>query len=183
MNVFDFDKTIYDGDSTIDFYFYCLRMNFSIIRFLPKQLLAAIQYKFRSISKTKFKEKFYSFLEELDDTEKMVTDFWDKHEHKIKKWYLEIQNEDDIVISASPRFLLVEICKRTNINELIASEVDIKTGKYTGINCYGEEKVRRFHEKHNERIDSFYSDSRSDQPLADIAKDKYIVKGGTIVPW
>lgn len=23
MNVYDFDKTIYDGDSTIDFYFYC----------------------------------------------------------------------------------------------------------------------------------------------------------------
>lgn len=183
MNVFDFDKTIYDGDSTIDFYFYCVRMNPGIIRFIPKQLLAAVQYKLKRINKTKFKEEFYSFLTKLDDTEKKVVDFWDKHEHKIKRWYLEIQNIDDIVISASPRFLLVEICKRIKINDLIASEVDIKTGKYTGVNCYGEEKVRRFYEKYDDIIDSFYSDSRSDQPLADIAKNKYIVKGDVIVPW
>lgn len=25
MNVYDFDKTIYDGDSTLDFYFFHLR--------------------------------------------------------------------------------------------------------------------------------------------------------------
>lgn len=25
MNVYDFDKTIYDGDSTIDFYLYCVK--------------------------------------------------------------------------------------------------------------------------------------------------------------
>lgn len=25
MNVYDFDETIYDGDSTVDFYKYCLR--------------------------------------------------------------------------------------------------------------------------------------------------------------
>ena len=25
MNVYDFDKTIYNGDSTLDFYFFCLK--------------------------------------------------------------------------------------------------------------------------------------------------------------
>ena len=27
LNVFDFDNTIYDGDSSIDFYIFCLKRN------------------------------------------------------------------------------------------------------------------------------------------------------------
>ena len=32
MNVYDFDKTIYKGDSTLDFYFFCLRKKPIIIK-------------------------------------------------------------------------------------------------------------------------------------------------------
>ena len=46
MNVYDFDKTIYDGDSTIDFYFYCLKKHPKIILCLPIQLYAAVKYTF-----------------------------------------------------------------------------------------------------------------------------------------
>ena len=35
VNIYDFDGTIYDGDSSIDFYLFCLRKNVSIIKFLP----------------------------------------------------------------------------------------------------------------------------------------------------
>ena len=183
MNVFDFDKTIYDGDSTLDFYFYCLKKQPNIAICMPKQIMAAVKYKIGKIDKTGFKEEFYSFFCKLDNIENMVIDFWNIKENKIKKWYVEIQNMNDIVISASPYFLLEEICKRIKIHNLIASEVNMKTGKYTGSNCYGEEKVRRFQEQYNLKIDNFFSDSRSDQPMADIAENKYIVKGDNITPW
>ena len=35
VNLYDFDKTIYDGDSTIDFYLFCLKKKLSIIQYLP----------------------------------------------------------------------------------------------------------------------------------------------------
>ena len=38
INVYDFDKTIYNGDSTIDFYLFCLKKKFSIILLLPLQI-------------------------------------------------------------------------------------------------------------------------------------------------
>ena len=37
IDVYDFDGTIYDGDSTVDFWLYCLRRKPSLLRFLPHQ--------------------------------------------------------------------------------------------------------------------------------------------------
>ena len=56
MNVYDFDETIYSGDSTRDFYFYSIKKNPSLLRFLPKQGWAFLKYMFGIINKTKFKE-------------------------------------------------------------------------------------------------------------------------------
>lgn len=184
MNVYDFDKTIYDGDSTLDFYFYCLKKYPGICCFWIRQLNSAVKYKVGIIDKTTFKEEFYSYFRAIDDIEKDVQEFWDLQESKIKTWYIACQKEDDLIISASPEFLLREICHRVGIRHLIASRVDMYTGKYQGVNCYGEEKVKRFKEKYaGERIDKFYSDSKSDQPLADTSVKAYLVKGDNIKEW
>ena len=66
----------------------------------------------------------------------------------------------------------------------MASRVDKTTGKYTGENCYGEEKVKRFYEVfQKEKIDTFYSDSLSDTPLKEISKNAYIVQKEKIIEW
>ena len=58
------------------------------------------------------------------------------------------------------------------------------TGRYHGQNCHGAEKVRRFREAFNETpIAAFYSDSRSDAPLAMLAEKAYLVKGEERTPW
>lgn len=187
MNVYDFDKTIYDGDSTLDFYFFSLKKNPMLIRFLPVQIIGFIKYMFGLSPKLHFKEKFYSFLKGINDVESMVDSFWNKNQDKIKSWYLECRENSDVVISASPEFLLIPICKRIGIKHLIASEVNKKTGVCEGENCYGEEKVLRFkkyfsEDQHGE-IKKFYSDSLSDAPISLLAKERYIVSGNNIVQW
>ena len=32
INGYDFDETIYDGDSSVDFYFFCLRKNKKVLK-------------------------------------------------------------------------------------------------------------------------------------------------------
>lgn len=182
MNVYDFDKTVYRGDSTVDFYKYCLRKKPHIIFRFP--LFTAIAFLFDNGKKQLFKERFYRFLTELDDVDATVERFWDKHIKNIKQWYFEIQRPDDAVISASPEFLLVPACKRLGITELMASPVDKKTGRYSGLNCWGQEKVRRFYERFESgEIDCFYSDSYSDTPLARLAKSAFIVDGDKLSEW
>ena len=184
MNVYDFDKTIYDGDSTLDFYFYCLIKHPRIILCLPRQMLGAIRYMNKKIDKKKFKEEFYCFFAVLEDIDGDVICFWNQNQSKIKDWYREKQQENDVVISASPEFLLKEICIREGINNLIASRVSKYTGKYKGANCYGNEKVYRFKERYKgQKIDAFYSDSLSDKQMKELASKSYIVHGNRVAEW
>ena len=183
MNVYDFDGTIYDGDSTIDFFLYSLKKNPTLLRYLPKQAWGFMMYACKRIGKTQLKEYFFSFLKGVDAS-RTVDSFWAENQRKIYKWYLEQQKPDDIIISASPAFLLEPICSHIGINHLIASEVDPKTGVYSGENCRGQEKVRRLADEYNvTHIGSFYSDSQSDLPLAKIADAAYLVENGVVKEW
>ena len=183
MNVFDFDNTIYNGDSTADFYFFCLRRHKKILLLLPNLLFNFIKfYVFHIGTKTQFKEKMYAFLKYCDiDTD--IESFWDTHISNIKHFYKKIHKDDDLIISASPEFLLKPLEKKLNFT-VIASKVSKYNGKTEGENCYYDEKVKRFFEVYPEgKIDSFYSDSYSDTPLAKLAKSAYIVDGEIINKW
>lgn len=184
MNVYDFDKTIYDGDSTLDFYRYCLSRYPALIIYGPGQVGAALLYMVGKINTTEFKEHFFSFLSKISPLDVQVEKFWDLRQRKIKAWYLEQKRRDDVVVSASPAFLLTPICKRLKIAPPIATEIDPVSGKIAGTNCKGEEKVRRFREKYPDaQVQSFYSDSITDAPLADLAKEAILVQGNKRIPW
>jgi HAD superfamily phosphoserine phosphatase-like hydrolase len=185
MNAYDFDKTIYDGDSTADFYLFALKRHKKILTLAPSLLAAFVRfYVFKKGTKTEFKEKMYRFLR-FCDLEKDLEDFWKINQSKIKEFYIKQQRDDDVIISASPEFLLKPICKSLGIKHLIASRVDCKSGIYDGINCHGKEKVRRFYEElgENTKIYSFYSDSYSDTPMAELAENAFIVKKDKIIKW
>ncbi len=183
---YDFDETIYHGDSTRDFIFYCLKRQPSLVRFVPKWGWYALLWKVFSLkSKTEFKEKLYSFFAGIKDIDGYVEDFWSTHFDNIKGWYLKQKREDDVIISASPEFLLRPAIDKLGLTNFMASRVDKKTGKYEGENCWGEEKVCRFQaQMPNAVIESFYSDSRSDTPMAKLATGKsYLVKGNDLIEW
>ncbi len=184
MNAYDFDKTIYDGDSTADFYLFSLKRHKKILLLAPSLFGAFVAfYVFKRGTKTQFKEKMYRFLR-CCDTKKDVEAFWDAHQKNIKPFYIKQQREDDLIISASPVFLLRPVCDRLGIRELIASEVDPVTGKYSGENCHGKEKVRLFRERYGDAaVEEFYSDSYSDTPMAQIAARAFLVKGERITDW
>ena len=184
MNIYDFDDTIYKGDSTKDFYFFCLKRYPKILKTVPMLVIAFGLYILGIWTKTKFKEKMYAFLTCVDDIDKTIEDFWAEKKDNIKAYYKKTQRPDDIVISASPEFLLKPEAEYLGFGRLIASKVDKHTGKYTGENCWGEEKVKRLYEETSiYKCDTFYSDSLSDTPLAKIAKEAYIVKGEELVKW
>ena len=120
------------------------------------------------------------FINNINNIDTITKDFWDKHQHKIKDFYLKNQKSDDCIISASPSFLLDEIAKRLNVSHLICSEVDKTTGKINQL-CFSGEKSRLFKENFPDAcIDCFYTDSMNDKPMIDISKKAYLVKGSKI---
>jgi putative flippase GtrA/phosphoserine phosphatase len=183
MNVYDFDRTIYNGDSSVDFYIFVLCKKPYLIVLLPFQALGMAQYLFGIYSKENMKENFFIFTRFIP-VQEMVLRFWDKNRKKIKSWYMRQKQDADVIISASPEFLLEPlVCGYLGVT-LIASRIDENTGKYIGKNCFGEEKVIRLHEAYPDSvIDNFYSDSLSDSPLAKKAMQSFIVKGQKTIFW
>ena len=183
MNVYDFDNTIFEGDSTFRFVRFCMRRHRKALLYLPRIGIASMKYYlFRVGTKTQFKEKMYSFLRACD-TVHDVEAFWTENLSRVKDFYREMHRDDDVIVSASPEFLLKPLEKALHIT-VIASRVSPLDGKTTGLNCYHEEKVRRFHEVFPDgRIEAFCSDSYSDEPLALLAEKSYLVEGEAILPW
>lgn len=186
MNVYDFDGTIYDGDSSRDFYFYILKKYPKVLKYIFNQIKGLVGYFFNCIDKTCAKEYFFSFLQGLSESEieSSLDEFWVLNEYKIMAWYKEEHQEDDVVISASPDFLLRPICRHLGINRLIASNVNIHTGEFEGANCHGIEKTVRFRAEYPDiSIDKFYSDSISDAPLKELAQSSFLVKKNKLIEW
>lgn len=174
--LYDFDGTIYDGDSSVDFILFCFKKNPKIIKLLPKFIVAAIKYKLKRITKTQMKEVFFSFLKDMKNIDNLLKEFWESHEKNIKEFYINKKHDNDIIISASPKFLIEPIAKKYKIKDLFGSPIDKHTGKYNGENCHGEEKVRLFKEKYpSSEILEMYTDSASDLPLIKLAKKGYLV--------
>lgn len=187
MNVYDFDNTIYDGESTFDFFSYCVRKQKALIKYLPPVVQTLIQYKMCMISigtlEARCEKYMVDFLSRIENPKQLIVDFWDKNEHKIKSFYMKQKREDDVVISASCDILLKEICQRLGIKNLIASEIDFDNMRVKNL-CYGENKVKIFKSRYPDaEIDEFYTDSKNDLPMANIAKKAYFVKGNKIIPW
>ena len=183
MNIYDFDHTVYDGDSSVDFYLFVLCRKPCLIVFLPFQIWGMALFLFGIYSKERMKEIFFIFIRYVS-LDKMTTHFWERSRRKIKSWYLQQKQDSDIIISASPDFLLEPVvCGYLGV-ALIASRIDTTTGKYIGKNCFGEEKIKRLYELYPDCIiENFYSDSCTDTPLARLAKSAFLVRKDIIAKW
>lgn len=184
MNVYDFDKTINKTDCSTDFFFFCLKKKPILLLNAIKMLPSFVAWKTGKKDITSFKESVFSYLKRINNVDNYIEEFWQKNIHKSFGWYQNVQKEDDLVISASPEFLIAPACQKLGIKYYMASRVDKKNGKFTGLNCSGEEKVVRFREIYKDSVvEKFYSDSYSDTPMALIAQESFLVTNGALSPW
>lgn len=186
MNVYDFDKTIFYPDSSVTFVKWESRRHpLYLLVCIPGMLFYGALFKLGLIPKKHFKESLFCIIRAVPDIDADVKQFWDEHEGQICRWYLEQRCDDDLIISASPEFLVREMTDRLGIS-LLGTPMDKHTARIIGENCFGAEKVRRFYEHCPDGvIAEFYSDSLSDSPLAKIAENAFLIvdKGQTPVPW
>lgn len=183
MNVYDFDNTIYDGESIVDFYLFVLVRKPKLIRLLPKVFYMLARYKACKITEEKMvleSEKHIKTLFCELDLDTLIPKFWDKNQKKIKKFYLENKKEDDVILSAGAQCLIDEISGRIGVKNAIATEFDPNTGKITRL-CFRRNKVNVFKSSFpGERIDEFYTDSMNDAPMFELSKRVFLVKGNKV---
>lgn len=211
MRVFDFDGTIYDGESLFDFYLFSVRYEPRVLRFLAPVLGCGIEYRLGRAKLDRMERRLGSltqaYLRELSGSERLrrldagrgrsgcgtagpavtggddglgtlLTMFWDRRFDRIKSWYEP--RPDDVIVTASFDLTVHEACRRLGVRHLVASTVVPETLEVSYLN-FNTNKPKRFRELYGDAaIDEFYTDSRFDQPMIDMARTAYLVKGDRI---
>lgn len=185
IDVYDFDGTIYDGDSTADFVLFSLRRHPSVLLGMLHVAAAALKLAARRYNLTQFKTVLFGEMSKRFNLEAEAEAFWlsEKTRAKLGKWFDSTPRDLPIVIaSASPEFELKHAAKILGVKTLIGTKCDMKTGALTGKNCKGAEKISRIREVIGEyEIRAMYTDdAKADGPLLAIAREKYIVTHGKV---
>lgn len=185
MNVYDFDNTIYDGESVFDLFLFYIRKDPGLLRLLPKVLIAFGKYKRGKVTAEAFLRENAALVEEklrqIPDIEGDMRAFWDKHMRKIKPFYEELWRGDDWIVTAAPDFSMREVCRRLGVQNCVSSRFDLETCRILHFNLR-ERKVEAFRRAcPDAQIDAFYTDSpANDAPLIEMAKHAYVVRGNQI---
>ena len=178
--VFDFDGTLYSGDSFIDFALFSQgrgRLLLAILKSLP----VILAWKTGMASNGKAKQRLFrslyggmryqDFLDACDAFSRSVSQ---KIRADVKEMLAERQasGAEVYIISASPSEWIVPWAEKNGVRRVIGTGLEVRDGVLTGNfstpNCYGAEKVRRFSELEPER-DGFmlwaYGDSKGDREM------------------
>ncbi|KAI3350301.1 HAD-IB family hydrolase [Clostridium botulinum] len=193
--IFDIDYTITKKETLMEFFKYYIKKDLRAIRFLPRAIYCGGMYLLKFYDEKMVKEKFLKFIDgisekELDKivesfyTEKLSNLLYSDAMDMMKK--LKAEGYDIYLISASPEFYINKFYSVKEVDRVIGTKFKFNDGKFLrqmdGINCKGEEKVRRLKEVlKEEKIEVdfkesyMFSDSLSDKPLLDLVGKPYLI--------
>ena len=186
LAIFDFDGTISNKDSFIQFILYTHGEIKAILTMLMLSPWIAL-HQLGMLPNGKLKEytltALYNGLEE-ENFKKIAVEFAQNNLPKMIKasaleriaWHKKMGHKV-VIVSASPEDYLKYWAGPQGI-DVIATKIEFKLGRVTGLldgkNCYGEEKVRRLEEKYNLKDFEFiyaYGDTKGDRALQKIANE------------
>ena len=84
-DLYDFDGTIYDGDSGVDLVKFAIKKNPKFLLKFPAIILACIKYALKIGTKEQAKNIIFSFLKDVKDVDAFVKEFWEKIKAQLMK--------------------------------------------------------------------------------------------------
>ena len=192
LAVFDFDGTLYKGDSFVDFCkFYYLKKPWRLWFFFV-QLGGFLFWKLGLLSSTQFKSLFiqYLFWDSEMEIKRMCQLFWERprnfNETVIERLvFYQKEGYTILVASASPKLLIEIACLKLHVKHVVGTElIPYKKRHVVTKNCRGPEKLiqvkRAFPEHH---LAVAYSDNKDDMELLRQSEQGFLVLGdGNIKP-
>jgi HAD superfamily hydrolase (TIGR01490 family) len=194
LAIFDLDKTLINGDS--DFLWGDFMSEIGVVDSHTYQAKNQYFYDQYALGKLDINEYLEFCLEPLSKYDMKTLNNWHKQfmQEKVEAIFLPkaqaVVNEHKakgdtlLVITATNSFVTAPIVARYGINNLLATNPEIKnnqyTGKVVGVPCFQQGKIT--HLKHwleltGESMEgaSFYSDSHNDLPMLELVDHPVVV--------
>lgn len=192
--VFDFDGTIYKGDTTKDFCWYFYQKKPFKSYYLLIQLASWLLWRLKLLTTTQFKSTFIQFINRIEGEQitGLLNSFWEEKKSLVHdNLVLEItrlkkEGVHIVVVSASPELFIKTFCLSLSVDTVLGSELNVLNNKYRLlINCRGEEKLKRLNRAFPDfELIAAYSDNKDDDVLLKVAKNGFWVrKNGDLIPF
>lgn len=192
LAVFDFDGTLYKGDSLVDFCKFYYQKKPWRLWFFFIQLGGFLFWKIGLLSSTRFKSLFIQYLFWDSDVEikRMSLLFWERtntfNDAVIERLvFYQKEGYTVVIASASPKLLIENACQKLQVNQVVGTElIPYRNRHIITQNCRGAEKLNQvissFPEHH---LAVVFSDNEDDMELLHQAEKGYWVLGdGKIRP-
>ena len=185
IDVYDFDGTLYHGDSTVDFVRHCFARHPSLFAALPALGLASLRLLTRRADLTATKSALFSEMARRFDLDAEAARFWAREDvrRNLYPWFRDTPRDLPVVVaSASPEFEQRHAAALLGDVTLVCTRCGAD-GRIVGRNCKGEEKLRRIREAVGEyAVRAMYTDdAKADAPLLAAAEERYLVsKDGAV---
>jgi len=179
--VFDFDGTLSRSDSNLEFFKYCFKHSIRPWLYLP-MILVCFSYSLFNYKTEWWREKVRMFL-----TPKMVRDFAGDvvklHKQNRFGWAAaQVAKERKagnkvILISASPDYLIPHLVDDMKFDAVLCSQTEKDRPYKYKFMCWGKNKVIALDKWATENkiipnVVRAYSDSKTDMPIMEIAKEQ-----------
>ncbi len=185
--VFDFDGTLSYGDSSIEFGRYCFKHSIKPWFYIP-WLIAASVSRFFYPGGVWWRQKMRGFLTS-DMINDFFPDFFKEHNKKRFGWAKEqvAKGNKVVLISASADYLVPQLVSDMKFDAVLTSKLQKNLPWKYDFVCFGKNKVVALDNwaKENKFIPNVvrsYSDSRSDMPIMNIAKEQVWIDRKTGLP-
>lgn len=195
LAIFDVDYTITRKETLRELYKYSLKENKKNLIYAPRALFSGLLYILKIYDEKRVKECFLKFIENMseDDLDGFTKRFYENRFKNIlysdsldMMRKLKSEGYKIYLISASPEFYLKHLYEMKEIDKIIGTKFYMNEGKFSrkmdGLNCKGEEKVKRLKkvlEEEKIEVDFeesyMFSDSLSDKPLLDLVGKPYLI--------
>lgn len=128
MNLFQYSKVVYRGRIDVDFYLFCLKRDWKLIRFLFFNLIYLVISSLFKKYEDLYQIKKYKYIKYINNLDNVVAEFY-KEKNKINNIKV---NKNDIIIDKIPTVLIDgEKCKKIIGYEFDANyNVDIEKFSY-----------------------------------------------------
>jgi HAD superfamily hydrolase (TIGR01490 family) len=194
LAIFDLDKTLINGDS--DFLWGDFMSEIGVVDSHTYQAKNQYFYDQYALGKLDINEYLEFCLEPLSKHDMKTLNNWHKQfmQEKVEAIFLPkaqaVVNEHKakgdtlLVITATNSFVTAPIVARYGINNLLATNPEIKnnqyTGKVVGVPCFQQGKIthlKQWLELTGESMEgaSFYSDSHNDLPMLELVDHPVVV--------
>jgi len=179
MKVFDFDNTIYDGESMVDFVYFMIDKKEKLKKYKGIVDKLAKLYEINLLSPSLIENVINKYKKDFDlssnNITKYIDEFWESNKKKIRKEMLDKIDKEDLIITAAPDILIDPVRKLLKTKNIYSSIVNIEKRELVFM-CYKENKAKKFKELYGDKqIDELYTDSYADKPLMKLSKKVYLI--------